>query len=247
LALTGDRSRAALGVIIALAMSTSGRAQDAGALFNEALRRDMEGGAAEAAFQLYLRAAEAGYPEAQFNVAAMLDTGRGVTSDIGRAATWYGRAASHGVKRAAYNLGQLYETGQGVPRNPDIARAWFEASQLPAAKARMANMVPETQRTGILSAPSLVSPATNVTLSSGVELVWTSRPQPEPVQFYVEVRIGVASAPRDVFSSFVSTTSINVPLREPGAYAWRVLAVARKAGRYATSDWATFRLDAPSQ
>jgi hypothetical protein len=246
-ALTDHKSGAVLAVIIALAALDPARAQDAGALFQEALRRDMEGGGTEAAFQLYFRAAEAGHPEAQFNVAAMLDTGRGVTPDVSQAATWYARAASHGVKRAAYNLGQLYETGQGVLRNLDIARAWFEASQLPAARERIASMKPMAKRPDILSPPSLVSPVDNSPATSVVELVWTSRPQPEPVQFYVELHRRTGSASNDIFSGFVSTTSMSIRLHDPGIYVWRVFAVAGKGGRYAASDWAFFRSETPSQ
>ena len=66
------------------------------------------------------RAAESGHVQAAFNVAAMLDSGRGAPRDVAQAAIWYARAAAGGNRRAAFNLGQLYESGEGVPANIDL-------------------------------------------------------------------------------------------------------------------------------
>jgi len=41
------------------------------------------------AFKFYLKAAEAGVPEAQFNTASMYEHGEGVTQDIVQAVRWY--------------------------------------------------------------------------------------------------------------------------------------------------------------
>jgi TPR repeat protein len=60
-----------------------------------------------------------GHTQAQFNVAAMLDSGRGAPRDVAQASIWYARAAAGGNRRAAFNLGQLYESGEGVPANID--------------------------------------------------------------------------------------------------------------------------------
>lgn len=217
------------------------------ALFKEALRHDVTGGPAEVAqaFQLYKRAAEAGLPEAQFNVAVMLDSGRGVAADLPQAAIWYARAAANGNRRAAYNLGQLYARGQGVPRNVDLARAWFVASNLPAARSRLATVRRRATTTGTLSAPTLIAPGpwkTSGPQPAAVELVWTSGQQPEPVRYFVELRAIDAAGSRELFSSFVETSSLKVTLPDTAAaLAWRVLAVARKEGRYAASDWAYLR------
>ena len=212
--------------------------------FDEAVRQDAEG-EPQLAFASYRRAAEAGLPEAEFNVGVMLDSGRGVEPDIAQAATWYARAASHGNHRAAYNLGQLYELGQGVPQNTDIARAWFSASDLAAARGRLATL----RAHGGASAAAFVTP-TPVAPSAGarvdpalggVEFVWTAQPQPEPVRFYVELRALSESGSREVFSGFTETSSVFAPLPAlDGDYAWRVLAVARKASRYVARDWQRF-------
>ncbi|UXN67440.1 sel1 repeat family protein (plasmid) [Phyllobacterium sp. A18/5-2] len=232
-------------LLLAFAQSaTSAGAEDSSALFREALRQDLKGGPADArlAFDMYRRAAEAGLPEAQFNVAIMLDSGRGVSPDVAQAATWYARAASHGIRRAAYNLGQLYEAGQGVPQNVDLARAWFKASDLPAARARLTAIRSGGAKAATLSAPVLVAPADGELIGSGannVELVWTARQGPEGVRFFVELRALVPSGSREIYSGFVDVSSLNVALSSSfkGAFAWRVFAVAQGSGRYAASNW----------
>jgi hypothetical protein len=219
------------------------RAVDPNALFQEALRHDLGGTLTDArrAFELYRAAGEAGLPEAQFNVAVMLDSGRGVAPDLEQAATWYARAASRGNRRAAFNLGQLYESGQGVPQNRGLAHAWFKASDLPAARARMAALGSDPIDSAAFSAPQPVSPVSGEVVASGtrsIDLVWTSRPQPEPVGFFVEVRAVDTSGSREIYFGFVDISSLSVPLTDDStSYAWRVLAVARGTGRYVASDW----------
>ena len=227
--------------------ATSAGPEDSITLFREALRQDLMGGStgARLAFDTYRRAAEGGLPEAQFNVAIMLDSGRGVSPDVAQAATWYARAASHGIRRAAYNLGQLYEAGQGVPQNVDLARAWFKASDLPAARARLNAIRSGAAKAATLSAPTLIAPANSELIGSGansVELVWTARQEPEDTHFFVELRALVPSGAREIYSGFVDISSLDVPLSGiKGAFAWRVFAVARRGGRYAASDWSYLR------
>lgn len=239
-------------LLLAFAQSATWvRAEDSSALFREALRQDLKGGPADArlAFDIYRRAAEAGLPEAQFNVAIMLDSGRGVSRDVAQAATWYARAASHGIRRAAYNLGQLYEAGQGVPQNDDLARAWFKASDLPAARARLTAIRPSGAKAETLSAPVLVAPADGGLIGSGadnVELVWTARQGPEGVRFFVELRALVPSGSREIYSGFVEVSSLNVTFSNSlkGVFAWRVFAIARGSSRYAASNWSYLRTSA---
>ncbi len=213
--------------------------------FNKGVRYDAQGDP-RAAFASYMRAAEGGEPEAEFNVAVMLDSGRGVARDIAKAAIWYARAASHGNRRAAYNLGQLYEAGEGVPRNVNLARAWFASSDLEAAHVRIAGLLRarETGAATELTAPTLLVPEAGARaegVGDGVELVWTCRPQPEPVRFYVELRALDALGSREVTASFTAVSSLLAGVPNAGGdYAWRVLAVALKASRYVASDWQRF-------
>ena len=240
------------GLCLAWALSPSlARAEDVKALFDEAVRYDLEGeGKAPLAFALYRRAAEAGLLEAEFNVAVMLDSGRGVTPDATQAATWYARAATHGHRRAAYDLGQLYEAGEGVPRNADLARAWFSASDLPAARGRQ--VAPDLRDPdAALSGPVPVAPAAGAAVDpgqAGIEFVWTSRPEPEPVRFLVELRALDPSGSHEVFSGDVGVSAALAASAARGDYAWRVSAVAVGTGRYKASNWVRFKVasgDAP--
>ncbi len=225
-------------------------AADPAAWFDEAIRYELGNGVpqdARIAFTLYRYAAQAGLPEAEFNLATMLDNGRGVAKDTAQAATWYARAASHGNPRAAYNLGLLYQAGDGVPRNLDLARAWFaNAPELSAARARLAASRGGASSNAPLSAPTPVAPDGGGDPGrglGGIELVWTSQPQPEPVRFFVELRAVEASGSRELFSGFADVSSVFAPLPNlRGDYAWRVLAIARVAGRYAASDWRRFSI-----
>lgn len=237
-----------LGVFVACAAGVAhAQAVDPTALFNEAVRIDLSGeGAAPRAFDLYRRAAEAGLPAAEFNVAIMFDSGRGTPADMAQAATWYARAATHGDHRAAYNLGQLYENGQGVPQNIDLARAWFKQSDLAAARERMSRLRPPVPRGGTIAVPQPVGPAAGSRAGpslSGVELVWTSAQQPEPVRFFVELREVTASGSDEVYSGFVDTSSTLVTLPHPaGTFAWRVTALDPRAGGYMASPWTPFTI-----
>lgn len=151
-------------LVLASATVLPARAADPAAWLDEATRYEIGDGVAQdaqLAFAWYLRAAEAGLPQAEMNVAVMLDSGRGVPQDVKQAATWYARAALHGNLRAAYDLGQIYEAGEGVPRNVNLARAWFAAaSDLPAARARLAALHPGTDTGATLSAPTPMAPST---------------------------------------------------------------------------------------
>ena len=179
----------------------------------------------------------------------MLDSGRGTAVDVAQAATWYARAAAHGDRRAAYNLGQLYESGQGVPQNADLARAWFKQSDLAAARERLSGLPPNASSGGTIAVPRPVAPAADSRSMpglGGIELVWTSARQPEPVRFFVEVREVTAAGSSEIYSGFVETSSLLVTPPNPrGMFAWRVTALGRKAGGYTASDWTPFTVADP--
>ena len=240
------RSRFWLALACLAASADPAPASAPSAWFAPARRRDRRRAGAAPAVALYRRAAEAGLPEAEFNVGVMLDSGRGTATDVAQAATWYARAAMHGNRRAAYNLGQLYEAGEGVPRNPELARAWFAASDLAAARAHLADRPAQAPPGAGRSAPSPVFPGDGASTEAavgGVELVWTAQPQPEPVRFFVEIRQLGPSGSREVFSSFSDTSGIFAPLQEArGPYAWRVFTIARQGGNYEKSAWVALTL-----
>jgi len=73
----------------------------------------------------YSHAAEAGDPEAQFEMGVLHQYGRGVPQDLGRAVALYRKAAEQGHLGAQSNLGILYASGLGIPRDYSEALKWF--------------------------------------------------------------------------------------------------------------------------
>ena len=66
------------------------------------------------AVRWYTKGAEAGLPDAMYNLAVALDMGQGVAvPDYPAAADWYKRAAALGHGAAANNLGGMYTLGRG--------------------------------------------------------------------------------------------------------------------------------------
>ena len=74
----------------------------------------------------YRRAAEAGIPEAQFNLAHCLASGRGTPRDDVEAFAWMQRAAEQGLTDAEYLTGVMLAEGIGTARDPTRARDWLE-------------------------------------------------------------------------------------------------------------------------
>jgi uncharacterized protein len=79
------------------------------------------------AYQLLNRAAEAGSPEAQFELAKLLEAGMGVEPDRERALALFRAAAEQDFADAINDLGFFYYQGNlGLPRDPQRALALFE-------------------------------------------------------------------------------------------------------------------------
>jgi len=69
-------------------------------------------------------AAEAGDPDAQFNLAQAYKLGRGVPTDLAQAQSWYQRAAQQGHEQAQANLGLiLFQNGDRTAAIPWIQKA----------------------------------------------------------------------------------------------------------------------------
>jgi len=197
------------------------------------------------ALHWYLRAAEAGLPQAEFNVAAMLDGGIAAPRDAGLAALWYARAAAHGHARAQFDLAQLYAAGEGVPRNPAVAAAWYRAAAangVEAAQSRVRFAEPET------AAPLAAADPAPATLQvangrASLELVWQAPPQPVPVVYDVEIAALDGAGPRDVFSARTDASAILASIPAvAGRYAWRVYAVSAARHSYQAAPWSRFTI-----
>lgn len=73
----------------------------------------------------YRRAAAAGLPNAQFNLAHCLATGSGTARDDVEALYWMLEAAQQGVADAQFLAGVMLAEGRGVRPDPVRARVWL--------------------------------------------------------------------------------------------------------------------------
>lgn len=72
--------------------------------------------------------AAGGHADAQFYLAYMYETGKGVDVDLARAAELYRASAEQGNEKAQFNLGAAYEAGRGVAVDPAEAHRWYLAA-----------------------------------------------------------------------------------------------------------------------
>jgi TPR repeat protein len=90
----------------------------------------------EQAVAWFTKAAEAGLPEAMFNLGCILEKGDGAAQDLPAAMDWYRRAADAGHGRAAHNISGMYRVGTGgffsfpnFENNTTIAGVFRECSE----------------------------------------------------------------------------------------------------------------------
>jgi TPR repeat protein len=77
------------------------------------------------AYVLLKSAAEAGNPNAQYQLATMYDFGRGTRVNHEEANVWYLRAAEQGQDDAQYNLAISYKRGEGIEQDDNKAIYWL--------------------------------------------------------------------------------------------------------------------------
>jgi TPR repeat protein len=140
-------------ILIALLFGVAGKAADGqgsncAELHLDELRRQADGGAAEAQKKLgdlyaaghcvtqdyaqaavwFRRSAEKGNAGAQFQLANYTLEGREVRRDEKEAAEWFRRAAEQDFHDAQYSLGSLYVNGRGVSKDMIQGYMWFRLS-----------------------------------------------------------------------------------------------------------------------
>jgi TPR repeat protein len=99
----------------------------------------------KAAEEMYLRAAQDGFPNAQADLGEMLMNGEAGAPDPVGAVPWLTAAASAHHPVAEFELGELFESGQGVAKDIEVARQLYSeaaARDVPGAKARLAALPP---------------------------------------------------------------------------------------------------------
>ena len=87
--------------------------------------RAYEAGDFNAAGRIWLKLAEAGEPQAQFDLALLYELGQGVPLDRNQAFRWYRRAAEAGVVAAQFNVAVMLDSGQGTGRDVAAAATWY--------------------------------------------------------------------------------------------------------------------------
>ncbi|CAM0137443.1 hypothetical protein VKS41_003195 [Umbelopsis sp. WA50703] len=81
----------------------------------------------EKAFVYYLKSANSGDVDGEFQVALMLSNGHGVSVNRKEAFEWYTKAASKGHKTAQFSLGLFYSKGlEGIPLDLSKAQVLFQ-------------------------------------------------------------------------------------------------------------------------
>ena len=84
--------------------------------------------------QIYLKMAELGLDEGQYNLGVCYETGDGVAQDFKKAVYWYKKAADQGYAKAQLNLGICIYNGYGTDADP------VEAAKLFLLAANQGNM-----------------------------------------------------------------------------------------------------------
>jgi hypothetical protein len=80
----------------------------------------------EEKYKKLLPVAESGNAEAQYDVAEMLERGRGVNKDLEEAFNWYSKSAEQGNPKGAFRVGLAYLKGKGVEKNSADALKWLQ-------------------------------------------------------------------------------------------------------------------------
>lgn len=76
----------------------------------------------------FRKAAEQGFPEAQYLLGGMYDNGTGVIERDALAVEWYRKAAEQGHAVAQSYLGSSYFNGEGVSKDYAMAKTWYSKS-----------------------------------------------------------------------------------------------------------------------
>jgi TPR repeat protein len=82
---------------------------------------------------LLKKAAEAGFPAAQTDLAGLYILGLNAEPDEQKAVQWYRKAAEQGEARAQFNLGRMIAIGRGMPQDFEEAIQWYRKA---AAQSR---------------------------------------------------------------------------------------------------------------
>jgi hypothetical protein len=92
----------------------------------------------------YRKAAEAGNPIGENNLADLLLRGEGVRQNSTEAFRWFQKAAAQGHTGARIKLAYMYAEGMGTSKDPESAYAWLTSASL-AGDQRGRDMLPKLE------------------------------------------------------------------------------------------------------
>ena len=93
------------------------------------------------ALQQYKKAAAAGHPIAQNNLASFYHSGRGgLPQDDALARQWFRRAAEQGYTKARNNVAVLYQIGAGGSKDKKAAQEWYEKAAMQGFAIAQSNL-----------------------------------------------------------------------------------------------------------
>lgn len=119
----------ALGLLLAACASTSSQ-PGSPERFQEGREAYLAGDYSRA-FELLIREAEDGNPDAQYTVGYMYYNGEGVQQDEAAALRWIRTAANNGSRRAVEALGQMAGMGPRTPRSEAVDEDGGAPDRLP--------------------------------------------------------------------------------------------------------------------
>src|SRR6516162_8772412 len=118
---------APVAVVAGSAVSFAQATSDKGATMN-AIDQAVRTGEFSRAATLLQKAAESGDAEAQYQLASLYRTGRGVPQDELLAFKWMKAAAEKNHKNAQFNLAKMYLAGRGAASDINQAKVWLQKS-----------------------------------------------------------------------------------------------------------------------
>lgn len=137
-----------------VSLEQAAQSGDLVAQYELALQQIASGRASEGA-ALLRRAADRGFPMAQYRLAKLYERGEGVPADLTTARQWTERAAAAGNRRAMHDLGVYFARGEGAPLDEAAAFRWFrQAAELGVADSQYNLGVLYQQGRGVNASPS---------------------------------------------------------------------------------------------
>lgn len=135
---TGAQTQVVAGPLAPRSVTLEQAAQsgDLTAQYELALQR-LGAGRTQEGVTLLRRAADRGFPMAQYRLAKLYERGEGVPADLAVARQWTERAAAAGNRRAMHDLGVYFARGEGAPLDEGAAFRWFrQAAELGVADSQ---------------------------------------------------------------------------------------------------------------